>query len=73
MAPKKFLVIEVRWWFDLYQCYCLIGGCEKLRRDGGWDSWEARKKRVFFFNEGKKGEFGDSKRELRDIILISYS
>lgn len=26
----------------------------------------------FLFNEGKKGEFGDRKRELRDIILISY-
>ena len=24
------------------------------------------------FYEGKKGDFGDRKRELRDIILISY-
>ena len=54
--------------FDLDQCYCLIGGCEKLRRDGSWDSWEARKKGefiLFLFYEGKKGEFGDRKRELR--------
>lgn len=27
---------------------------------------------IYLFNEGKKGEFGDRQRELRDIILISY-
>ena len=39
---------------------------------------QGKRDRFFFFfffkvfYEGKKGDFGDRKRELRDIILISY-